>query len=173
MLKNGIYELRSLDFTIMKKNKNMSKGEKLVSAILGDLGISFEQEKKFADLKSKSYLRFDFYFEINERGFCIEFDGDQHREPVEFFGGEEAFNDLKKRDSIKEEYCERKNITLIRVDKLNKDKATYDITKGIIKGLTCTKKSHRPEVFGRAQSVACVSRGDQLNRETVACEMVA
>ena len=52
---------------------------------------------------------------------CIEFDGEQHYRPVDYFGGDDAFTILKKHDEIKEEYCETHGIKLIRISYVNLD----------------------------------------------------
>ena len=46
---------------------------------------------------------------------CIEFDGIQHSEMVEYFGGEKAFELRKKKDKIKTKYCRDNNIILERI----------------------------------------------------------
>jgi len=46
---------------------------------------------------------------------CIEFDGIQHFEPVLKFGGEKSLIINKIRDSIKDEYCKKNNIYLLRI----------------------------------------------------------
>ena len=46
---------------------------------------------------------------------CIEFDGKQHFQPMEFFGGMKAFESLKINDKIKSDYCEDNYIDLIRI----------------------------------------------------------
>ena len=45
----------------------------------------------------------------------IEFDGKQHYEPIEHFGGVEAYERLKLNDKIKNDYCEENFIDLIRI----------------------------------------------------------
>ena len=45
----------------------------------------------------------------------IEYQGKQHYEPVEFFGGEEQFLLNQKRDNIKREYCDKNNIPLLEL----------------------------------------------------------
>lgn len=54
--------------------------------------------------------------------------GEQHFRPVDYFGGLEAFDKLKKRDVIKDNYCLKNNIKLIRIpfDK-------YDLIDDILK----------------------------------------
>ena len=50
-------------------------------------------------------FRFDFYLpNINT---CIEYDGEQHFLPVEYFGGEDAFNRQVTYDNIKNEWCKK------------------------------------------------------------------
>jgi hypothetical protein len=47
----------------------------------------------------------------------IEYQGAQHYEPIEFFGGQEAFEKTVERDKRKKELCEKHNCILIYVDK--------------------------------------------------------
>lgn len=102
---------------VLLPKKKQSKGERLIAEILTELGITFETEKIFPNLKYRGFLRFDFYFEIYGRGVCIEFDGEQHRIPVQFFGGEDSFKRQQVCDSLKNEYCDRNGIILLRFDK--------------------------------------------------------
>ena len=61
-------------------------------------------------------LPFDFViFDKGGISMLIEFDGIQHHEPVERFGGEEAFEKVQKHDKIKTEFCEQSNIKLVRI----------------------------------------------------------
>jgi hypothetical protein len=46
---------------------------------------------------------------------CIEYDGRQHFEPAECFGGEEGFIETQQNDLIKNNYCKKNNITLLRI----------------------------------------------------------
>lgn len=91
-----------------------SNGEKEVAKVLDSLHIKYVEQYRFKDCVGDSRtLPFDFY--IKEYETCIEFDGIQHYKPVEFFGGEEGFNTTTKYDTIKNNYCYRKNINLIRI----------------------------------------------------------
>lgn len=133
-VKKGVYELQPYTIdqcALVQPTNKISKGERLVKSLLRSLGINFEREKTFQDLKHKGFLRFDFYFEIDGRGFAIEFDGEQHRRPIEFFGGQEAFEQTQIRDQIKNEYCQQNNITLIRIQDCNVDTARYQIDRAI------------------------------------------
>ena len=73
--------------------------------------IIFEQQKKFNWL---GLMRLDFY--LPEYNIAIECQGIQHYQPIEFFGGKKAFNDLINRDRLKKQLCEEHNIKMIYVD---------------------------------------------------------
>lgn len=50
---------------------------------------------------------------IEELNTGIEYQGKQHYEPIDFFGGEESFQKVKIRDKKKKLLCEKNNINLI------------------------------------------------------------
>lgn len=87
-----------------------SKGEAKITNILTKNNITYKPEYTFDDCKFKIKLPFDFY--INEYNLCIEYNGRQHYESIDYFGGEEDFEIRKIRDNIKKEYCINKNINL-------------------------------------------------------------
>lgn len=90
-----------------------SIGEEVISDYLIENNIIHIDEYKFKDCIYKNPLQFDFY--LPEYNLCIEYDGKQHFESVEFFGGDKKFEELKKRDKIKNEYCKENNIHLLRI----------------------------------------------------------
>ena len=45
----------------------------------------------------------------------IEFDGKQHFEPNDFFGGQKQFEKQQHHDKIKTEYCRTNKIPLLRI----------------------------------------------------------
>ncbi|QNK78081.1 hypothetical protein H7F37_03075 [Winogradskyella sp. PAMC22761] len=57
----------------------------------------------------------------------IEYQGAQHYEPIEFFGGKEAFEKTVERDKRKKELCKKNNCMLIYADK------GYDLNEIIVK----------------------------------------
>jgi hypothetical protein len=59
---------------------------------------------------------------------CIEFDGIQHFKPIQDFGGEKGFLDVKKRDEVKNKWCSENNVKLIRI-KYNQMSEINDIIK--------------------------------------------
>mgnify|MGYP003516976219 CR=1 FL=1 len=95
-----------------------SIGEETIIEILNNNNIKYETQKWFSDCKFKSYLYFDFYLpDINT---CIEYDGRQHFEPVNFGNSSKKevlnyFEETKIRDGIKNDYCKNNNIKLIRI----------------------------------------------------------
>jgi very-short-patch-repair endonuclease len=95
----------------------LSKGELQIKNYLDENKIKYVRQKKFKDCKDKRKLPFDFY--LPNHNICIEFDGEQHFKPINYYGGITNFDEIKRRDIIKNSYCENKNITLIRLDKSN------------------------------------------------------
>lgn len=100
---------------------SFSKGEELIADFLIEKNIKFKSQAKFDGCRShinNAYLSFDFaVFENNgdDLRFLIEFDGRQHYEPVEFWGGEKRFSVQKEYDSIKNRFCLENEITLVRI----------------------------------------------------------
>ena len=90
-----------------------SKGEKSIRYYLLNKGINFSREKKFKNCINEKLLPFDFY--LPDYNICIEYDGKQHFEPVERFGGINGFKKIKENDSIKNIFCENNSIDLIRI----------------------------------------------------------
>ena len=87
------------------------KGEKAIREYLERNNINFTSQKKFPDCRNVRPLPFDFY--IPEYTILIEYHGKQHYEPIEFFGGVEAYIEQVNRDSIKEQYAKDKGIKLV------------------------------------------------------------
>lgn len=88
-------------------------GEDRISKYLLDNNIDFIRQHSFPDCKNVNTLQFDFY--IPHIKMCIEYDGKQHFEPIDFFGGIEAYEYCVKRDTIKNIYCEENGINLLRI----------------------------------------------------------
>lgn len=90
-----------------------SKGEEYIKYFLEEKNINFIPQMKFEDCKNKRRLPFDFY--LKEYNIIIEYDGKQHYEIREFFGGEVAFKERQNNDRIKNQYCLDNNIPLHRI----------------------------------------------------------
>lgn len=65
-------------------------------------------------------LRFDFYLPYYD--LFIEFDGAQHEKAVDYFGGEETLAKIQENDAIKNEFCERCHLDLLRINHRDFDK---------------------------------------------------
>ena len=94
-------------------NCNHSKGEEITKNVLEDLGVTYEYQVMFEDLKNVNHLIFDFY--LPEQDILIEYQGKQHYEPVELFGGEETFIRQVHNDSIKRKYSEENLYYLVEI----------------------------------------------------------
>ena len=92
-----------------------SLGESVIKKILKQNNIKFKEQKSFSNCRfidTNHLARFDFYIDNN---YLIEYDGQQHFESVEYFGGEERFKIQRKRDIYKNQWCKDNNIPLIRI----------------------------------------------------------
>jgi Zn finger protein HypA/HybF involved in hydrogenase expression/very-short-patch-repair endonuclease len=90
-----------------------SKGEERVSDCLASLGLKFSRQMTFPDCKDKSLLRFDFY--VPSLNLLVEYDGALHFVVVEALGGQPALEDTQRKDRIKTQYAEEKEIHLLRI----------------------------------------------------------
>ena len=90
-----------------------SFGERKVARALEKLRLDYTREKKFPDCRDKRPLRFDFW--VPKMNALVEFDGLQHHEPYELFGGRTMFAVTQRRDRLKTAYARKKKIRLIRV----------------------------------------------------------
>jgi len=61
----------------------------------------------------KGKLRCDFY--LPEKNVVIEYNGEQHYKPNEFYGGKKGFELTQKRDKIKKEYCLNNGIDFLEI----------------------------------------------------------
>lgn len=120
-----------------KCNKN--KGEESIRKFLTEKGIEFEEQKTFDGCKNKRLLKFDFY--LPKYNLCIESDGNVHSEKINWNGKmtdtqmEENLKSNQYRDDIKNKYCEKNGIILLRVNNLRavKELTKYFQNNGIIK----------------------------------------
>ena len=90
----------------------LSHGEIKIKQLLDEYNISYEMEKTFPGCinpKTNKPLRFDFY--VNN-SYLIEYDGIQHYQ--ESFKNQKL-EDTQYRDQIKNNWCKKHNIPLIRI----------------------------------------------------------
>lgn len=109
-----------------------SKGEKIIKNYLIQKKLDYLPQHRFSECKNKKPLPFDFY--LPKLNICIEFNGEQHYTPIQFFGGVDKFNLLKTNDEIKYNFCNENKIPLlvIKYDQKN----IPDIIDSFIKNIT-------------------------------------
>lgn len=114
--------------TLKKKtdNKNSKKiasnSEYRIAEYLDKLKIPYKTQYTFKGCKDKKMLPFDFAI-LNKKGsviLIIEYDGEQHFHPVRFNGqtkkqSNKNFKICKKHDKIKNSFCKKRKIPLLRI----------------------------------------------------------
>ncbi len=90
-----------------------SAGEQRLRETLQMLDVEFVEQAKFPDCRDRYPLRFDFF--VPDQRLLIEFDGRQHYENSELWGGEEELVETQRRDAIKNRFAERKGYRLLRI----------------------------------------------------------
>lgn len=118
-----------------------SQGERRIREFLEENNIEHERQYTFNGCRHRNKLRFDFAIfskENNNTLFdrwvdkVIEYHGKQHYEVIEHFGGKEDFEERKKRDRIKEDYCKKHNIPMLVISYKKKDKIEKILTDKIL-----------------------------------------
>ena len=97
------------------KKTILSLGEEEICKELDLLNVKYKRQVVFELCKDKNYLPFDIQVEYNDSIILIEYDGVQHFKSIEHFGGEERLKITQKHDQIKNDFCIRNNIKLIRI----------------------------------------------------------
>lgn len=105
----------------------LSAGEEKIAKLLQENKISYVTQYSFPDLQHNGrFYRFDFAILDNKNNlqYLIEYDGIQHFSEKKQFGDSENFVKIQERDKIKNEYCKRNNIPLIRIPYTHLNKIT-------------------------------------------------
>lgn len=89
-----------------------SKGQTAIIEYLDKYNIFYELEVTFDECRDKSHLPFDIFI---CKMVLIEYDGGQHFESIDFFGGVEAYSGQVKRDKIKNYFCINRKIPFYRI----------------------------------------------------------
>lgn len=122
------YFMATLDYFVNGKCSHpdittISSYEDSVELFLIKNKIIFEKQKRFKDCRYKKPLPFDFY--IKNINLCIEVDGQMHTNSIDFFGGDASLKSIQKRDNIKNDYCLKNNIKLLRIPYWEFDNDNY------------------------------------------------
>lgn len=105
-----------------------SLGEKRIRHYLEGNKIHFIPQKWFPDCRDINPLPFDFY--LPDHNIIVEFDGRQHFGETNYFTY--SFEETKKHDEIKNNYCKINGIYLIRIPYWNVDKIEEILDKELI-----------------------------------------
>jgi hypothetical protein len=113
----------------------ISFGERKIRSILNDNNVKHKFQEIIQDCINIRPLRFDFW--IPDKNIAIEYDGEQHFRPVKFgsMSYEKAVDNLKytrHNDQIKNNYCLKNNIKLIRIPYWDSDKIEYILKDELI-----------------------------------------
>lgn len=108
---------------------NTSIGEANIEKLLLDNNIEYKKQISFKDLKNINYLRFDFgIYKNKELIRLIEFDGIQHFKEQNYFT--HSLIETQNNDKIKNEYCKKNNIPLVRIPYFERDTMTIETLFG-------------------------------------------
>lgn len=107
--------------------KKRSLGEEKILDVLNYYGIQYIRQKTFDNCYYKYKLPFDFY--LPDYNIIIEYDGIQHFEEVEAWGGLSKLELTQLKDEIKNEYCMVNDIQLIRIPYWNYNDIEYILTR--------------------------------------------
>lgn len=109
---------------------NASRGEIKIREILEEAGLNFKMEYIFPDLKSPNGrpLRFDFviFDDDGKIDFMIEYQGKQHYEPSQKFGGKRGFYQQQYNDNQKRRFCAFHGFNLIEIPYTEENLISYD-----------------------------------------------
>lgn len=108
-----------------------SHGERKIATTLDALKVPFQREYRFSTCRNINRLPFDFFFEIDNSRFCIEYQGEQHYRAIDYWGGEKTLNRINKNDKIKKEWCKKNEVFLLIVPYLNYDQIDEIVAKFI------------------------------------------
>ena len=95
---------------------SVSKGENKIFKLLKKNKINFIEQYSFNGMRDKRKLRCDFF--LPKLNLVIEYNGKQHYNSVDFFGGSKGLKSTQKRDEIKYDFCKKNkiNFEIIRYD---------------------------------------------------------
>lgn len=90
----------------------LSNGETIIHRLLTELGINFETQKRFPEVRDKLPLPYDFY--LPKFKLLIEYQGEQHYQK-----SNNRYNpDLVRRDKVKSEWAPKLGLNLLTIDDL-------------------------------------------------------
>ena len=108
------YKKKEAVFRSIRDKKQGSVGEDVVEMHLKIDGYQYSKEYE-VNINNVTF-RFDYaIFNSNKLEGFIEFDGIQHFEAIDTFGGEKGLSKTRYRDELKNSYCIDKGLKLLRI----------------------------------------------------------
>ena len=92
---------------------NESHGERFIRNYLDKNHVEYIPQKRFKDLKDKTYLSYDFY--LPKQKILIEYQGIQHYTSRKYFGGDKQLNKQQYHDKLKREYAKNNGYKLLEL----------------------------------------------------------
>lgn len=90
-----------------------SKGEMFIERYLREHAFEYIPQYPCRFFEWRLYA--DFYLNVNNKEYIIEFNGRQHYQPVERFGGQKTFEHQQKRDQALRDYCKYNHINYVEI----------------------------------------------------------
>lgn len=110
---------------------NESKLERKIALLLEKEGIAFEEQKKFDWLGRQ---RLDFY--LPKYNSAIECQGEQHFEPIKYFGGIKKLEIYQQRDETKKFLCYQNDVNIIYINHFDSEEEINNKLNEIFNGKT-------------------------------------
>lgn len=124
-----------------------SRGEQLISSYIHNLLPDVIVRREYKVCIEDSYHFFDFHINVGNKLF-IEFDGKQHYQMINSFGGEDTFEETKRRDRLKDMYVKNMdNSFLLRIPYHLNDKDIFTSVKSFLSAHTTVKDIGYEEVI--------------------------
>lgn len=116
---------------------SVSTNENKICDILDKWGFKYALQQRFAECRDKYSLPFDIY--LIDENILIEYDGEAHFIPIQRTASESKRTTLERlhitqhHDEIKNKYCQKHNIPLIRVPYWEQDNLEYFLWDELVK----------------------------------------
>lgn len=109
--------------------RSRSIGEENIEKLLKENGVPYSKEYSFDDLRDIKKLRFDFAIFDKKHTLIklIEFDGRQHTNAYVPWNSEETLEKRQRRDKMKDDYCKKNGIELIRIPYTKRDNISLEM----------------------------------------------
>lgn len=120
-----------------------SHGERLVASILKTNNIEYITQFPIENPYEGRNFKLDFYIFYNKNKYVIEYNGRQHYEPVDVFGGQKAFEEQLLRDSSLRKYCKENNWKLLEIPFYNTEEEIINSIQNFLNLPSINEKVNR------------------------------